>query len=623
MRTALPLVLVLALALPARAQTLESAFPSLPAFSNPVDLQAPDDGSNRLFVVEQSGRIKVFENDAAVTSSTVFLDLSGLVTVGSETGLLGLAFDPNYAQNGYFYVDYTAPGPLHTVVARYRVSAGDPNVADPGSATILMTVNQPFSNHNAGQIAFGPPEGPGGERYLYVSLGDGGSGGDPLGNGQNLGTLLASLLRLDVNGGGLPLDCASGTGAATIPPSNPFVGQPDACDEIYAYGFRNPWRFSFDAQGRLWVGDVGQDAWEEVDIVEAGGNYGWSMYEGNHCYHGPCNPDGKTFPIFEYPHAFSTSGGYAEIGGYVYDGPSCAALRGLYVYGDEVTGNVWTLDYDGTTATNALLLGLTGRSISSFGLSEQHDLFLTDLGSDRVYRFACQQDVTVTVTPVDPPLVVGPGGGPIAFDVRLTNTTGTAQTFDAWADADLSNGGEVAHVIGPRTATLPAGASVVRRVQVNVPALAPAGTSTLTVKVGRFPDGSDSSDRLTVLKQAGAAAAAEASATWTATWGTEEAAPDAAAEAVTEAPAQVALLGAEPNPFGDRTTLRFTLPEAADARVEVLDLLGRRVALLADGPAEAGTHTVVWDGAGAPAGVYVVRLATGTAVRTLRVTRLR
>src|SRR5690606_27660809 len=161
----------------------------------------------------------------------------------------------------------------------YTVSEDDPNEADPSSAVILLTVDQPFTNHNAGQLAFGPPEGPGGERYLYVGLGDGGSGGDPQNNGQRLETLLGSMLRVSVRGSGLPLDCAAGTGAATVPADNPFLATPDACDEIYAYGLRNPFRYSFDAQDRLWVADVGQLQREEVDIVEAGDNLGWRMYE--------------------------------------------------------------------------------------------------------------------------------------------------------------------------------------------------------------------------------------------------------------------------------------------------------------------------------------------------------
>lgn len=623
MRLASALALTLLLAASASAQQLVSAFPSL-TFSSPVDIQAADDGSNRLFVVEQAGRIRVFPNSAGAAASSVFLDIDPLVTSGGELGLLGLVFDPGYAQNGYFYVNYTAASPLRTVIARYTVSAGNPNVADPGSALILLQVNQPFSNHNAGQLQFGPPEGPGGERYLYVGFGDGGSGGDPFENGQNTNTLLGDMLRLDVDGGGLPLDCGAGSGAATVPADNPFVGQAGYCDEIWASGLRNPWRYSFDLSGRLWIADVGQGAWEEIDVPEAGDNLGWNKYEGNHCYDGPCDPAGFEFPIHEYPHQFNTSGGYAVIGGYVYDGPNCAGLRDLYVYGDNVTGNIWTLDYDGTTATNSLLLGLTGRSISSFGLDEQGDLFLADLGGGgRLYRFNCPRDVAVTAAPVDAPVVIGPGGGVFDFDVTLTNTTGQAQTFDVWADADLSTGAEFAAVLGPQTITLAAGADLERRVRVRVPGSAPAGTSTLVVKVGTFPDAPESSDRFTVTKQAAAEAVAEAptAEAWTAGW--SDAPEETAAPAPEASFAQAVRLDVVPNPFDAQTTVRFDLPVAAPVRVEVLDLLGRRVALLADGPLEAGRHAVTWDGGGAPAGVYLVRMTMGATTRTHRVTVVR
>ncbi|MDX1418556.1 MAG: PQQ-dependent sugar dehydrogenase [Rubricoccaceae bacterium] len=603
----------------ASAQTLQSAFPALPAFDAPVDLQAPDDGSNRLFVVEQTGRIEVFEHAADVASSTLFLNISSLITTtGSETGLLGMAFDPDYAQNGHFYVNYTAPSPLRTVIARFTVSADDPNVADPTSRVVLLTVDQPYNNHNAGQLAFGPPEGPGGERYLYVGLGDGGLFNDPQNNGENPATLLGSMLRLDVNGGGLPLDCGAGTGAATVPPSNPFVGQAGFCDEIYAYGLRNPYRYSFDGQDRFWIADVGQNEWEEVDIVQAGDNLGWDPYEGNECFEGPCDPTGLTFPIHVYPHTFNTAGGFAIIGGYVYDGPSCAALRDLYVYGDNVTGNVWTIDYDGVTADNQLLIGLSGRFISSFGVSEQGDLFLTDLGTGRVFGFDCAQAVAIEAAPVGGPLVVGPGGGTVAFDVTLTNTTGQTQSLSAWADADLSNGDEIAAVIGPRALSLPPGGSVTRRVQVQVPAATPAGVSTLTVKGGDFPDGPISSARITVTKESVAGRLAAADGAWAAAWldAPEAVAPRAAAAAT---PA----LHVGPNPVTDRATVRVTLEAPTPLRVEVLDVLGRRVALLADGPAEAGVHAVTWAAEAAPPGVYLVRMTAGDTVRTQRVTHAR
>ena len=593
-------------AAPAAAQTLQNAFPNL-SFDDPVDLQAPDDGSNRLFVVERDGRIHVFENDEAATSATLFLDIDPLVTSGSETGLLGLAFAPDYPASGHFYVYYTAPSPLRSVVSRFSVSAADPDQADPNSEEILMTVDQPFSNHNAGQLQFGPPEGPGGERYLYVGLGDGGSSGDPQDNGQTTSTLLGSMLRLDVDGGGLPLDCASGTGTATVPADNPFVGQAGFCDEIWAYGFRNPWRMRFDEAGdwALWAGDVGQNQWEEVDVVESGGNYGWNTYEANSCYDPPCDPAGLTFPVYAYSHSGGRKGGFAVIGGYVYDGPNCDALRGLYVYGDNVTGNVWTLDYDGATATNALLLGLTGRSISSFGLDEQGDLFLVDLSNGRLYRFSCPMDVAVTAAPLAPPVVVGPGGGTAPFDLTLTNTTAQSQTVDLWIAADLADGSEREPVLGPRPLTLPAGATLSRTVQLRVPAAVPAGTSTFVVKVGAFPDGPISSDRFTVTKEAAGLSVAGAPA------------GGASAEGGDVPPS------AYPNPFGEVATVRATLAEAGALRVEVLDVLGRRVALLADGPAEAGAHVLRWSAGAAPPGLYLVRVTTGAGTRTLALTRLR
>ena len=479
---------------PAQAQPLTNAFPNL-SFEAPVDIQAPDDGSNRLFVVEQRGIIRVITNDAATTARPVFLDIDARVTSGGETGLLGLVFDPNYARNGFFYVNYTAAGPLRTVISRFRVT-GNPNVADPNSEEILMTVNQPFSNHNAGQLQFGP------DGYLYVGLGDGGSGGDPKNNGQRLSTLLGSMLRLDVRGTGLPLDCAAGTGSATIPADNPFIDGPGGdCDEAWAYGLRNPFRYSFGPDGRLWLGDVGQSRREEVNILEAGENYGWNDLEGTLCYpsgQANCPLNGTIPPIYEHPHDFfSSQGAFSLIGGYVYTGPSCAALRGKYVYGDFLTRNLWTLTYDGQTATNDELSASAGPT--TFGLDEQGDLFLTDGSS--IERFDCATDVAVNAATVGGAVTIPSGGGSFSFDVTLTNTTGSTQTADVWVSADLSNGAERARVAGPRTVTLPAGASATSRVTLNVPGAAPAGVSTGVVKVGDFPNDPTDAARFTITKQ--------------------------------------------------------------------------------------------------------------------------
>ena len=249
------------------------AFPGL-SFTRPVDLQYPPDNTNRIFVVEQAGVISVFPNDKSASTRNTFLDIREKVDdQGNEEGLLGLAFHPDYKTNGYFYVNYTAANPNRTVISRFKVSSADPGQADPASEMELLTFAQPYSNHNGGQVSFGP------DGFLYIAVGDGGSGGDPQDHGQNRSTLLATILRIDVNKqeDGKPYG---------IPADNPFAGNNQGYrEEIYAYGLRNPWRFSFDAaNGRLWTGDVGQNAYEEIDIVEKGGNYGWNTMEGNHCF---------------------------------------------------------------------------------------------------------------------------------------------------------------------------------------------------------------------------------------------------------------------------------------------------------------------------------------------------
>ncbi len=428
--------------------------------------------------------------------------------------------------------------------------------------------------------------------------------------------LRGKLLRFDVNGGGLPLDCGIGEGAATLPPDNPFTDGPGGdCDEVYAYGFRNPFRFSFGPDGRLWLGDVGQNTWEEVDLVAPGGNYGWNEYEGNHCFDSPCNPAGKVFPIHEYRHLVNANGGYSVTAGYVYAGANCVELRDRFVYGDYVLGNVWALDYDGTTATNEVLLSLTGKLISSFGQDEQGELYLADMTTNDVLRFECASTVTVAADPVGS-TVVPPGGGPVTFDVTLTNTTAQPQTFDAWVDADLSNGDELSPAIGPRAVTLPAGARKTTRLRVDVPASAPAGLSTLTIKVGRFPDGPADSDRFTVQKEAGAGLAMGPDAAWEVEgWlGGTASTASGGGRAVTPT--------ASPNPFFERTTVRFALAEAGTVRLSVHDVLGREVALLLGGEATAGQHAAVFDARGLASGIYLWRLVAGGAVQKGRITLL-
>ncbi len=350
---------------------LEDAFPYL-SFSNPVDLQTPKDGTNRLFIVEQQGRIIVVQNNRNASTKKIFLDITDRVSWGGEMGLLGLAFHPNYPNNGFFYVNYTATNPRRTVIARFKVSDSNPDSADKNSELILMTFLQPYSNHNGGQLAFGP------DGYLYIASGDGGSAGDPQNNSQNIKNLLGKILRIDVNNPQPPLNYG-------IPPDNPFVDSTnlEIRKEIYAYGLRNPWRFSFDFQtGLLWCADVGQDAWEEIDIIVKGGNYGWRCYEGNAPYNLSGCSGSYIFPIWAYPH----SEGQSITGGYVYRGMNIPELYGKYIYGDFVSKKIWALDYSGSgVPTNTFLL-TSPQAISSFGVDEQNELYVVGYYG-KIYRF--------------------------------------------------------------------------------------------------------------------------------------------------------------------------------------------------------------------------------------------
>jgi len=349
--------------------TLQNAFPNL-SFSSPVFLTHADDSTDRIFVVEQEGRIKVFQNSSTVLVAKEFLNITDRVTYGGEMGLLGLAFHPDYENNGYFYVNYTGGSPLTTFISRFQVTS-NPDSADKNSEFEILTFTQPYQNHNGGWVGFGPNDG-----YLYIATGDGGSGGDPQNNGQRINTLLGKILRIDVDGG-TPY---------TIPPTNPFVDSTNAQvrKEIYAWGMRNPWRCSFDpVTGWLWAGDVGQGSWEEIDVIEIGKNYGWRCYEGNHVFDmSLCNYPEYIFPIWEYEHGPECS----ITGGYVYRGMNVPELDGKYVYGDFCSNKIWALEYDGINPpTNQLLLTATG-GLSSFGVDQNNELYLTSFNGN-VYRF--------------------------------------------------------------------------------------------------------------------------------------------------------------------------------------------------------------------------------------------
>lgn len=350
--------------------SLEDAFPFL-SFSNPVDLQSPKDGTNRLFVVEQQGRIIVFDNNRNTTTKKVFLDITDRVSWGGEMGLLGLAFHPQFSSNGYFYVNYTANNPRRTIVSRFQVSPTNPDSADKNSELILLTFNQPYSNHNGGCIAFGP------DGFLYIASGDGGSAGDPQNNAQNIKNLLGKILRIDVDNPQPPRNYG-------IPADNPFVNSsdPDVKKEIFAYGLRNPWKFSFDPlTNRLWCADVGQYDWEEIDLIINGGNYGWRCYEGNHPYNLSGCTGSYIFPVYEYSHIE----GISITGGYVYRGNLFPELNGKYIYGDFGSKKIWALSYDGSTTSNELI-SVCPQAISSFGVDEQNEIYVVGY-EGKIYKF--------------------------------------------------------------------------------------------------------------------------------------------------------------------------------------------------------------------------------------------
>ena len=326
-------------------------------------------GDGRLYVVEQAGTVRVLQNDTLAAQP--FLDLRGHVSSGGERGLLGLAFPPDYVSSGRFYVDYTDRNG-DSVLARFTRPEGAGG-ADPASGTTLMRVRQPYANHNGGNLVFGP------DGFLYWGLGDGGSGGDPQGNGQDPQTLLATILRLDVSGDG-----------ALPAPGNPFLDRTDARPEVWLYGLRNPWRFSFDrATGDLYIGDVGQNAFEEIDYLPAaaqgGQNLGWNVMEGDHCYRPPqgCDAGGLTAPIVTYPH--DAAWGNSVTGGYVYRGEVLPALQGAYLFADFGSGRVWTARRDASGAWRVAKLLETGMNIASFGEDDAGELLVVDYGG-AIYR---------------------------------------------------------------------------------------------------------------------------------------------------------------------------------------------------------------------------------------------
>ena len=338
--------------------------PAASGFEAPLLIENAGDGSDRLFVGEQGGRVWVV--DDGVVSGEPWLDIATRISAGGERGLLGLAFHPDFEDNGRFFVNYTDVNG-DTVVAEYRTDA-DARVVDTASERVLLHIDQPYANHNGGNLEFGP------DGYLYIGTGDGGGAGDPEENGQDLTTLLGKLLRLDV-------DSSSAGHPYAIPEDNPFADDPDARPEIWAFGLRNPWRFSFDsASDAIWIGDVGQSEIEEIDTAPAdkgGINYGWNVMEGDSCYaESDCDPIGL-LPVTEYGH----DGGCSVTGGFVYEGGQNPDMNGGYYFSDYCSGSIWAIPSTATEPRSPSLLTESDRSISTFGLDESGELYAADISS--------------------------------------------------------------------------------------------------------------------------------------------------------------------------------------------------------------------------------------------------
>lgn len=357
---------------------LERVFQKL-SFERMVHLTHSGVGDGMLFVVLQHGRVMLFEDDTDVDEAITFLDIVDRVNnSGNEEGLLSMAFPPDYQESGHFYVYYSASSPRRSVISRFSLGRAGHEPVNSASEVIVLEVMQPFNNHNGGQLAFGP------DGFLYIGLGDGGHRDDPQGNGQDTSTLLGAILRIDVS-------TLESDGSYTIPPDNPFAdGAGGARAEIWASGFRNPWRFSFDREtGELWVGDVGQNRYEEVNLIERGLNYGWNLMEGLHCFSespigsesGACQGLGLALPVIEY----GRDHGCSVTGGHVYRGNRLPELTGAYVYADFCTGNIWALRHDGSSVTEQRLLVDSEFQIPAFGEGPSGEIYVLSF-TGGIYR---------------------------------------------------------------------------------------------------------------------------------------------------------------------------------------------------------------------------------------------
>ncbi|MEE9166307.1 MAG: PQQ-dependent sugar dehydrogenase [Candidatus Neomarinimicrobiota bacterium] len=576
---------------------VELAFPNL-NFQKPLDLQHPPDGSNRLFVVEKSGMIYVFENDPNVMEKKVFLDIRDSVfDAAPEAGLLGLAFHPDHMNNGYFYVNYTNVRPgnedsMYTIVSRFSVSDNDQNSADAESEVTIIRIQQPLEHHNGGQIIFGP------DGYFYIGMGDGGLGG----NGQNLETLLGALLRIDV-------DNPQGDYNYGIPEDNPFADS-SMGREIFAYGFRNPWRFSFDAiTGSIWLGDVGHVRYEEIDIVVAGQNYGWDIVEGAHCYdrYRPsssptgCDTTGLTMPVWEYGRSL----GEAIIGGFVYRGSQIPSLYGKYIYGDFEFGTVWSLDYNGIDPpTSSELFQMGPWSVTSFGVDKDNELYICTFNG-KIYRMERASQ------PAEPFDLIFPYD---STTIEITQDNFWTDTlYFAWEESGypvtysfvLTEGLSIFNFGESTINTRKVPYYQIKNVMYSAGVEIVTGTWTVVASDGIVKrEGGNGPFTLTIDGSG------------------------VSVERTDLIPGVFALHQNHPNPFNPVTTLQYDLPERSEVVLTIYDILGRVVRTLVQGMEQPGYKSVTWDGTDdrgemGSGGVYLYQIRIGDFTQTRKMALLR
>jgi glucose/arabinose dehydrogenase len=558
--------------------SLRDAFPNVPAFSNAIELLVSPD-SNRIFVAQQRGLIYVLNNDSTTSQRKTFLDISSRVSQsGSETGLLGMAFHPNYLQNGFFYVYYTATinSQLTSVLARYQVSAADPDSAVFSSEFTLDRELQPFSNHNGGKLAFGS------DGFLYWSLGDGGSSGDPQNRSQNRSIVLGKINRLDVNGDDFPSDTLRNY---AIPPSNPFFNNIQGfAPEIYAFGLRNVWKFSFDARNRLWAADVGQNAWEEINLITNGGNYGWRKFEGFATYNGgDPTPPNSIFPVWVYSHS---AGDVSITGGSVYRGNRIPYLRDKYIYADYVSGRIWALRYDDINpvqnpAANELVRDMPF-NISAFTEDRNREMLVVQYGSGRIWRLEGPA-TTARLATTTPVVTVNLNQGAGQRILTLQNT----------GDAPLT----ISNITNITQRLLPT------RTTITIPA---GGSDTVSVVIAAPMSGTYSlPDTLSIVSNA-ANSPFRIPATVTLSVQEQQA----------NAPRDFALEQNYPNPFNPSTEIRYQVAAASDVRLDVFDMLGRKVATVVNERQAVGSYSVNFNAGNLASGVYFYKLQAGTFTQT-------